>query len=129
MTASEFPQKDIDKCKECQTKESTKKIHLGRKKWKAWNWGKQTEKPVTLTEGLAATDKSYNRWLFSQGSSVADVWRNSKCGSLELCTTGAIQANLELPLLPNSLDSQQTQNNKIKFWTDPSFLLPWKWTH
>ena len=82
MTASEFPQKDIDKCKECQTKESTKKIYLGRKKRKAWNWAKQLQKPVTLTEGLAATDKSYNRWPFSQGSSVADVWRNSKCGSL-----------------------------------------------
>ena len=32
MTASEFPQKDIDKFKECQTNESTKKIHLRKKK-------------------------------------------------------------------------------------------------
>ena len=32
MTASEFPQKDIDKFKECQTSESTKKIHLRKKK-------------------------------------------------------------------------------------------------
>ena len=31
-TASEFLQKDIDKFKECQTNESTKKIHLRRKK-------------------------------------------------------------------------------------------------
>ena len=34
MTASEFPQKDIDKCKESQTKESTKKIHLRKRKGK-----------------------------------------------------------------------------------------------
>ena len=38
--------------------------------------------------------------------------------------TGATHKNLEFPLLPNSLDSHQTQNNKIKFWTDPTFLLP-----
>ena len=31
-TASEFLQKDIDKFKECQTNESTKKIHLRKKK-------------------------------------------------------------------------------------------------
>ena len=29
--------------------------------------------------------------------------------------------NIELPLLPNSLDSHQTQNSKIKFWADPAF--------
>ena len=28
-----------------------------------------------------------------------------------------IQENLELLLLPNSLDSHQTQDNKMKFWT------------
>ena len=33
-TASGFLQKDIDKCKECQTNESTKKIHLLSKKGK-----------------------------------------------------------------------------------------------
>ena len=32
VTASEFLQKDIDKFEECQTNESTKKIHLGGKK-------------------------------------------------------------------------------------------------
>ena len=57
MTASEFPQKDIDKFKECQTNESTKKIHL-RKKRKAWNRGKSTQMSVTITEGLAVIDKS-----------------------------------------------------------------------
>ena len=41
----------------------------------------------------------------------------------EVSITGVIQENLELPLLPNSLDSHQTQNNKIKFWTDPMFLI------
>ena len=33
-TASEFLQKDIDKFIECQTNESTKKIHIQRKKAK-----------------------------------------------------------------------------------------------
>ena len=32
MTAFEFPQKDIDKFKECQTNEGIKKIHVRRKK-------------------------------------------------------------------------------------------------
>ena len=44
--------------------------------------------------------------------------------SEKVSTTGVTQENLELPLLPNSLDSHQTQNNKMKFWTDPTFLLP-----
>ena len=33
-TASEFLQKDINKCNECQTNERTKEIHLRRKKGK-----------------------------------------------------------------------------------------------
>ena len=41
----------------------------------------------------------------------------------KVSTTGVTQENLELPLLPNSLDSHQTQNNKMKFLTDPTFLL------
>ena len=44
--------------------------------------------------------------------------------SENVSTTGVIQVNLELPLLPNSLDSHQTQTNKIKFWTDSTFLRP-----
>ena len=56
MTVSEFLEKDIDKFKEYQTNESTKKIHIKRKKSKHGT-GKQTQMPVTLTEGLAATDK------------------------------------------------------------------------
>ena len=36
-------------------------------------------------------------------------------------TTGVIQENLKLPLLPNSLDSHQTQNNKTKFLDGPRF--------
>ena len=57
-TASEFLQKDSNKFKECQTNESTKKIYLRGKKRKAWNRGKRTQMPVTMTKGLAATDKS-----------------------------------------------------------------------
>ena len=41
--------------------------------------------------------------------------------SEKVFTTGVIQENFELPLLPNSLDSHQTQNNKMKSWTDPRF--------
>ena len=40
--------------------------------------GKKTQIPITLTEGLAATDKCEGRWLFLQGSSVTDVWRDCK---------------------------------------------------
>ena len=44
--------------------------------------------------------------------------------SEKVSTIGVTQENLELPLLPDSLDPHQTQNNKMKFWTDPTFLLP-----
>ena len=44
--------------------------------------------------------------------------------SEKVSTTGVTQENLELPLLPNSLDSHQTQNSKMRFWTDTTFLLP-----
>ena len=50
------------------------------KKGKAWNREKRTQMPVT--EGLAGTDKSSGRWLFLQGSSVTDVWGDSKCNSV-----------------------------------------------
>ena len=43
--------------------------------------------------------------------------------SEKVSATGVTKENLELPLLPNSLDSHQTQNNKMKFWTDPTFIL------
>ena len=42
--------------KKCQTNESTKKIYLPGKKGNHGT-GKQTQIPITLTEGLAATDK------------------------------------------------------------------------
>ena len=38
-----------------QTKEQNKSFT--EKKRKAWNRGKRTQMPVTITEGLAATDK------------------------------------------------------------------------
>ena len=53
-TASEFLQKDIDKFIDCQTNESTEKIHIWRKKGKHGT-EKRTQMPVT--EGLAATNK------------------------------------------------------------------------
>ena len=39
----------------------------------------------------------------------------------EVSTTGVIQENLELLLLPNFLDSHQTQCNKMKFGLNPRF--------
>ena len=42
----------------------------------------------------------------------------------KVSTTGVTQENLEFPLPPNSLDSHQTQNNKMKSWTDPTSPLP-----
>ena len=136
MSAFEFLQKDIDKCKKCQTKENTKKIHLRREK-ESMEQRETTQMPVTLTEGLAAADKDYDRWLFAREtchwclqltvckgdlSLVFDGIQNATLSGVS--TTRAIQANLELTLLPNSLDSKQTQNNKMKFWTDPTVLLP-----
>ena len=50
-----FLQKDIDKLKECQANESTKDSFT-KKKRKAWNRGKRTQMPVTVTESAAATN-------------------------------------------------------------------------
>ena len=47
----------------------------------------------------------------------------NKTPSEEVSTTGVTQENFELPLPPNSLDSYQTQNNKIKSWTDSTSSL------
>ena len=74
------------------------------KKSKAWNREKRTQMPVT--EGLAVTGKGSGRWLFLQGSSVTDVWGILNATlSEKVSTTGATHKNLELALLPNSLDS------------------------
>ena len=42
----------------------------------------------------------------------------------EISTTWVAQENFELPLPPSSLDSHQTQNNKVKVRTDSTFLFP-----
>ena len=47
----------------------------------------------------------------------------------ELFTTGFTQENLELLLPPNSLDSHQIKNSKLKFWTDPKSSFPLRRTH
>ena len=43
----------------------------------------------------------------------------------KVSTTGITQKNLKLSLPPNSLDSHQTQNNKIKSWR-PHVFIPLK---
>ena len=59
-----------------------------------------------------------------QGSSATDVdWVLNATLSEKVSTTGVTQENPELSLPPHSLDSHQTQNSEIKFWTDPTFLL------
>ena len=52
-----FLQKDIDKFKKMSDKRKCKKDSCTEKRRKAWNRGKETKMPVTVTEGLAATDK------------------------------------------------------------------------
>ena len=42
----------------------------------------------------------------------------------KVSTTGVTQENLELPLPPSSLDSNQTKNNKMKSWVDPRSSIP-----
>ena len=68
-----FLQKDIEKFNENVRKTKVQKIFIYGKKRKAWNRGKRTQMPVTVTEGLAGTDKGYGRWPFLQRSSVTDI--------------------------------------------------------
>ena len=49
---------------------------------------------------------------------------NATLSEEKVSTTWLTQENLELPLPPNSLDSHQTQNNKMISWTDPTPSLP-----
>ena len=101
-TASEFPQKNIDKFIVKQTK--VQKDSYMEKKSNAWNREKRTQ--MLVTEGLAATDKGSGCWLFLQGSSVTDVWGVLNATlSEKVSITGATHKNRELALLPNSLDS------------------------
>ena len=92
------------------------------KKSKAWNRGKRTQMSVTLTEGLAATDKIKTVDCFCRKapSLIFDRILNASL-SKKVSTTRVTQENLELLLPPNSLDSHQTENNKMKFWTAPRF--------
>ena len=104
-------------------KRKYKKDSCMEKKSKAWNREKRTQMPVT--EGLAATDKVKAVGCFCRGApSLMFGGILNETLSEKVSTTGATHKNLEFPLLPNSLDSHQTENNKMKFWTDPMFLLP-----
>ena len=76
------------------------------KKSKAWNREKRTQMPVT--EGLAATDKGSGRFCRGAPSLMFGGILNATL-SEKVSTTGATHKNLEFPLLPNPLDSHQTQ--------------------
>ena len=83
------------------------------KKSKVWNRGKRTQMPVT--EDLAAR-RVETVGCFCRGApSLMFGGILNAILSEKVSTTGVTQENLELPLLPNSLDSPQTQNNKMKF--------------
>ena len=47
-------------------------------------------------------------------SRMFDVALHATLSEEKVSTTGVIQENLELPLPPNSLDSYQKQNSKMK---------------
>ena len=47
----------------------------------------------------------------------------------ELFTIGFTQRNPKLLLSPNSLDSHQIENKKMKFWTNPRSSFPIRRTH
>ena len=49
---------------------------------------------------------------------------NATLSEEKVSTIGVLQENLELPLPPNSLNSYQKQNIKMKSWTDPTSSLP-----
>ena len=57
-------------------------------------------------------------------SLMFDMVLNATLSEEKVSTTGVTQENLELPLPPNSLDSYQKQNSKMKSWTDPTSSLP-----
>ena len=52
-----FLQRDIDKFKENVRQTKIQKRFIYGEKRKAWNRGKRTQMPFTLTEARAATDK------------------------------------------------------------------------
>ena len=54
---------------------------------------------------------------------------NATLSEEKVSTNGVTQENLEIHLPPNSLDSHQTQKNKMKSWTDPMSSLPRRRTH
>ena len=72
------------------------------KKSKVWSREKRTQMPVT--EGLAATDKGSGHFCRGAPSLMFGGILNATL-SEKVSTTGAIHKNLELALLPNSLDS------------------------
>ena len=53
-----FYKKILTNLKNLRQTKIQKRIHLRRKKRKAWNIRKQTQMPSTVTEGLAATGKT-----------------------------------------------------------------------
>ena len=84
-------------------KRKYKKDSYTEKKSKSWNRGKQTQMPVTLTERLVVTDKAVG--CFCRGAPSLKFGRILNATlSEKVSTTGVTPENLELPLLPNSLD-------------------------
>ena len=104
----------------CQTNESTKKIHVWRKKAKHGTERNELKCQLLKAQQRLIRVKAVGCFCRVAPSLMFDGILNAAM-SEKVSTTGAIQENLELPLCPNSLDSHQMQNNKMKFWTDPTF--------
>ena len=85
-TASEFLLKDIDKFIDCQTNESTKMIHIWRKKQR-----------LIRVQAVGCFCRGVPSLMFG---GILNATLSEK-----VSTTGATHKNLELALLPNSLDS------------------------
>ena len=74
-------------------KRKYKKDSFTEKKRKHGTEGKRTQMPVTIIEGLAATDKGEGRWLFLYEISVTDVSGILNATlSEKLSTTGVIES-------------------------------------
>ena len=102
-TASEFLQKDIDKFIDCQTNESTKKIHVWRKKAKHGTERNELECQLLKAQQRLIRVKAVGCFCRGASSMMFGGILNATL-SEKVSTTGATHKNLEFPPLPNSLD-------------------------
>ena len=101
---------------DCYTNESTKKIHVWRKK--AEHGTERNELKCQLLKAYLRLIRVKAVGCFCRGAPSLMFGGILNATLPErVSTTGATHKHLEFPLLPNSLDSHQTQNNKMEFWS------------